>query len=625
MKINNILAIFSTLMLTTYAFTVNAAEDNRGWNITDSGSGTVEICNEAAYSGSDGLHVCNVTDDGDITVYHTVSDKESVNRYYTVSFYVKGEYNPDNIRIGWGTKETDSKYPERITIMPLSHEKINVEEKEDGWKKYSYSVASKGNAIDKMSFTFKSGSGDIFIDDVSIDFDTVVDVSRDADGYKLYGQKLLADGGFEKKIAVDDGEDISDYGWTSDNNNALIRIVSDKNTNKYMYVEHNGSGSVVLTKNVDIPEDEFFVTFRMKGAYKPSDIYVAGIVDTMYQPLVGGAGSSVDNSFGDNVTVSEEEDGWYKYTVKTGGRGSVLRLKIGTGCLGAYIDDISLKGISETKFPIENGDFNTVIYDRKKVFAEHWTNISENENNYVQREYLSDDYMIYLKNTDSKTGFYQKIENDDSESYVLSFDVVSASGKIKLKVGTGNSPDTFKGIDFATADREELDNGWTRYSFSSVASEEYLYIFSDGVNDVYIDNVSLKNTNGEEMILNGDFSIKTQPPEFEADEFILYKGNKEAETIGAGKYKVKIEVENNFIEPDKSFTLILSHVRGTEQVKYEEKNCVLMPNSDEEIPTVLECEIDLSDYKSGDVLEVFLWDSLENMELIRSYCAYSAL
>ena len=138
------------------------AETVNGWSISNSGSGTAEICTENAYDGKSALHVSGVGEDGDITVSHPMSEIGSIQRVYRVTFYAKGEYNPDNIIVGWGNRETGSN-PVVINLLPVSHEKVETAEAGDGWTKYSYTVKQNNgeNKVENnknITLNFKNAS-----------------------------------------------------------------------------------------------------------------------------------------------------------------------------------------------------------------------------------------------------------------------------------------------------------------------------------------------------------------------------------------------------------------------------------------------------------------------------------
>ena len=98
-----------------------------------------------------------------------------------------------------------------------------VTEAENGWKKYNYLVAAKGKDIPEMSFEMSDDFCEIFIDSVTLEYDSVVS-SRDTTGYLVTGQGLL-EGGFEDIITDQNGNAPEDFGWTYAHNEGIARVV----------------------------------------------------------------------------------------------------------------------------------------------------------------------------------------------------------------------------------------------------------------------------------------------------------------------------------------------------------------------------------------------------------------
>ena len=168
-----------------------------------------------------------------------------------------------------------------------------------------------------------------------------------------------------------------------------------------------------------------------------------------------------------------------------------------------------------------------------------------------------------------------------------------------------------------------IDSSMKRYTFTTVAYFNKLVFVTDGICDgVWIDNVSVIDSNGNEFIINGDFEIKTQPPIHTAENIKLLKGGVESE-IGQGVYTVTADVENNFGKEDMEFTMIISHDRNGEMIKYKEYQIILDPNGEEIEPTQFGGNIDLSDYVEGDVLEVYIWDNDTDMNPFVPYVYFN--
>lgn len=620
-------------------FPVAHAETVNGWTIDNSGNGTAEICAEEAFDGAKALHISEA--DADIVVSRPMSEIGSAQRKYRVTFYAKGEYNEENIVIGWGKSSSSSNH-DVISLMELSHEKIEKSEAENGWTKYTYIVRKKTANNTDFTLTFKNGSGEIYIDDISVEFDSVNDESKDISGYKFVGQGIL-DGGFENIVTTEIGDDLADYGWNSDQANisgltaaggnaveSAARVTYSPNGNKQLYVkfnslENNEEKALLLTKKVDIADSNFYVTFRMKGAYTPSAIQVSGNNDSRWQALAADSTCSFENYYGSNVTVEKESDGWTKYTVRTGGNGDLLRIKILGGCLGAYIDDLSIENFEGEKITLDNGTFDEIYYDETERFAADWDAQSVNGSAFVQRVVFDKNPAAYIQTKEKVVSFSQKIESDATKEYSVSFETFASKGKNGFKVGFGENAEKFEAVELKNMDKTDLGYGRTRYTFTAKPKGSRLIFVSSGECDgIYIDNVSVKDADVE-LLSNGDFAEKAKPAAYVAEEYKLYIDNAQVSQISAGACKVAVQIENNYVEPEQEFTLILCHVRDGEMIKYNTVSKKLAPNGQTDEKANLECGINLSDYAEGDSLEVYLWDNASDMNSLRSYCVYGTL
>lgn len=630
-------AVFAAVMMT---FPCVHAENVNGWKIDNAGDGIAEISSDEVYDGAKALHISGA--EGEITVSHPMHGIESVQRKYKVTFYAKGEYNEENIMVGWGNK-TEADNHEVISYMNLAHEKIEKNSAKNGWTEYTYTVRQKAENNADFVLNFKDGCGEIYIDEITVEFDGVANTKRDESGYNFGGQGILS-GDFEDAVTSETGDDLADYGWSKAQNSisgltaaggtdveSAARVVYSPSGNRSLYVkfnsfERNDEKALVLTKKADISDTNFYVTFRMKGAYLPSAVSVAGSNDSKWQALAGGVGSSFENYYGTYVTAEKEADGWTKYKVRTGGEGSVLRIRISGGCLGAYIDDVKLENSDGEAIAMENGSFEEVYYNDTERFAENWTPVSINDSAFVQRVIFNRNPAVYVQTGEKIVGFYGKTEIDPSKEYIVSFENFAAKGRNGLKAGFGTDTENFEGITLDYMEKTELGNGKIRYSFTAQGRGDSIVITSSGVcGGIYVDNVSVKEVGGEELIKNGDFSEKAKPPVYTATKYKLYKNNSEVENISTGVFKVNTAVENNYAEPEQTFTLILCHVRDGEMIKYNTASIKLQPNGQEDEETLLECSINLSDYADGDKLEVYLWDDTSEMNSLRSYCVYGTL
>lgn len=609
---------------------VSAVSGKSGWEITYTGAGIAQIGNEVVLEGRNALHIQDIAAGEEVTVKHLMGATGSVKRNFRVTFYMKGDFNDENIMVGTGTKTTGADL-DVITYMPLSHEKVQQSAYKDGWKKYSYLF--KGSVANNAEFKFVFGeTKEAYLDDVTITYDS----ASDDISYIYEGQGILPNGGFEEEITDVSGEDCSGFGWSTNLDKVtttgvgvgaaaitpVARVVEDNNGNKMLYARMNSanwvSTGLILTKTIGKTGwEDFYVSFKAKGVFLPNAIEVGSSYDNQLKKLAGGVGSSVENPYGDDVKVEALSDGWKKYTVKTHGEGTVFRLKFNQACAEIYLDDFSVVTAAGSYPELVNGSFDEVKFDSKAAFAEGWHAENAGEKNFAQRGKICDDWGIFLKSDSASkpAGFYQTLEGlKVGTEYIISFDTKSFFSRSALKVGFGESIGNFKGTVVSSSDAT-----WQRRSVTVTAEGSKLIFASSGICDgVWIDKVSVVQSGGSELIKNGDFTIKTQPPTYYAGPFRLYKSGVET-GIGAGHYTVGIEVENNFCNDDKEFTLIVCHNRSGQMVKYAKKAVRLDANGDVDLPTELKCDIDLSDYKTGDSLEVFLWDNENDMNSLRSF------
>lgn len=613
--------IFALILYTTISVHAEVTQNN--WTLTTPTNGIAEVTSEESLDGKQSLHIKDNEDE--VTVSHLIAATGSLRRTYRVTFYAKGTYQEDAISVGTGTKTTASNSV-AITFMPLSHEKVEKENYENGWVKYTYLFRGNISNNSEFKFVFANGEKDIYIDNVSIEFDS----SSEDNGYLYTGHGILADGSFEDDKA---GKNIEDYGWTSNINNVTTnspagasnvepeaKVIEDEDGNRMLFVRYNYNGwspsGLQLTKTIGRTGwENFYVSFKVKGAFLPNATEVGSAYDDQLKKLVGG--TDQENPYGEFVSYEKLENGWGRYTVKTFGEGNIFRIKFNGDCLGVLLDDFSAWTADGRQLEVENGSFDLIDYDSKQAFAENWSSICTDSTSYVQRDIILDDYAIFMRNQDknNKTLFYQIVDGvKDDEEYTISFDAITFFENASLKVGFGESVDNFAGVKLS-----DIEHDGKRYQISTKATGNKLIFASSGIVDgLWIGNVSIKAKDGTELIKNGDFSIKTQPPEYYIGEYGLYKDNIET-AIGEGLYSVKVDVENNFRENDMEFTMIVSHVRNKKMIRCNQQSITLNPNGDIDNPSTLECSIDLSDYQNGDMLEVFLWSNDDDKTSLKPY------
>jgi len=610
--------IFMTVLTTVFMMSISANANN-DWNITNSGSGKAEICECNAVSGK-ALHIENYDGD-DIIVSHLIAGTGSVRNNFRVTFYMSGTYDEGKIMVGTGTKTTASN-PDAITYMPVSHEKVEKTELPGGWTKYSYIFRGSVSNNAEFKFVFGNGCGEVYVDDISVVYDSSTDGA-----YSYTGCGILADGGFEDEITSETGFDIEDYGWTSNVDSVatsgaatagdvitpVVRVVEDADGNRMLYAKYNSNAwnntGLILSKTIGKTGwENFYVSFKVKGAFNPGSVEVGSKFDDQLKKLTGDEKtSSSENPYGEFVEAEALEDGWTKYTVKTYGEGTNFRIKIHAQALEMYLDDFEVVTGAGQKIEVKNSGFEQIDYNPEKIFAEKWTPENVSEKAFVQREKTNSGYAVFLTSdsVDSKAGFYQTVDGViPGETYTVNFDTRSSFAKSGIRVGFGKDFDSVNGEEFTG-----IDKVFQNYTFTVTAdSDKLMFVTSGECGGVWIDNVSVTDAEGNELVINSDFEIKTQPPVYTVENIKLMKGGLEAD-LGQGSYSVTADVENNFGEEDMEFTMIVSHDRNGEMIKYSEKTIILNPNGEDGEPDLLECDIDLSDYMDGDILEVYIWDN----------------
>lgn len=622
--------ILATVLLSAFLVSVSASAAN-GWAIDDPSGVNAEICDCNSLSGK-AIHIENIDSD-DITVSHMIAGTGAVRRNYRVTFYMKGEYDEAKIMVGTGTKTTGSN-PDVITYMPVSHEKVQKSDFGNGWTKYTY--VFRGNIANNsiFKFVFQNGSGTVYVDNVSIVFDNATDGA-----FLPVGQGLLADGEFEDEITADTGLDIGEFGWTSNINSApttgdavggvaitpVARVVEGADGNRMLYAKYNSNAwtsGITLTKTIEkVGWEYFYISFKVKGAFYPNSVEVGSKYDEHLKKLVGANGSSEENPYGDDVVAEVLEDGWTRYTVKTYGEGTEIRIKIHSHALEMYFDDFEVVTEAGVHQELKNPGFENIDYASEKVFAEKWTAENVNEKAFAQREKMKENYAIFLTSNDAnnKSGFYQTIDSVTiGDVYTVSFDAKSSFAKSGIKVGFGTDLETVSGQEFI-----QIGKAIRNYSFDiPAASDKFIFATSGVCDGVWIDNVSVTDVNGNELIINGDFEIKTQPPVYTVENVKLLKGGVET-PIGQGSYVVTAEVENNFGDDNMEFTVIVSHDRNGEMIKYSVGTISLNPNGEDGETSLLQsAPIDLSDYANGDTLEVYIWDNDTNQNSLFPYVCF---
>jgi hypothetical protein len=543
-----ILINLASMQVLTMAESVSV---NNGWTITPSGSINpethfAEFVNDVAYDGSISLHAKfpgDAVEGNSITVSQPMDATGNWSRTYEVIFYAKGDYDESGVLAGESTCKQDAN-PDFITIVALNNPKVTKTDAGDGWSKYRYQFRYGLNNT-QFKFIFNSNVNEIWIDNLSVRYLTSSNPS--SDDWKETGYALLTNGSFEEMITEEHGEAPSSYGWNvqlGSNSGAatrkFARVVDGGGIDgsKALFVAYNAQDwasnqFISLTTDIGTTSwgNSYTISLSIKGDYHPNKIEVGFTADDQLISLTNEDSScNSENPYGDRVTAQDLGDGWTKYTMTislANNSSDKLRIKIGRLCKSLWIDNLSVKWINNPNDVakqlnmVKNGMFdNRIVYSQNVPAPDNWS-IGYGPNNGPREQFFAQ--LDYNKGYNSPTSVYfthpqNWVDNDyidlsqpaiglqSNETYYFSF---YAKGGFNINnLNVGFSYNTI-GMSNAAVTVTAMEDGWFKYEFPMQYSsqDKIRFVVLSYINELWIDNVSVKNSVGDEFVINGGFEL----------------------------------------------------------------------------------------------------------------------
>lgn len=566
--------LFTTLTVPTVSAAESTTEDiGGGWTVTYA-NGTekdethfAKITDEVARSGNHSLHIncpetVGATNDGaKLNITHPCGSTYGEWNYenqFRVQFYIKGQYTPRLTEIGtFDCQKNDI----NGTIYRLYYNKNNgegnpvtIEEPdENGWSKVYFDYVYPYD--DETKSTFKINiygeAQDLYIDDISVTYNGTNE--------KRKGVQLLFNGGFES-------EELSDYGWTYTGTSGYgAAEIANENGNKMLHIRYSKEiydEKFVLTKEIaTMPESidwaGYKIYFKAKGNFINTSIEMGNNV--------------YDMNVGKPQRVKDLDDGWALYSVQASGKNEDRKfvVKVHGYCYDMYLDDfaiVKLNGVrnddgsytyTDTNGDhLENGTFDNPT-GKLNLQPDNWYFVSSPQND--ARFFITRDTT---RSTSGKNSMYIGAPGDYvAEKYVdmrqslpEDFDYTKEyTFKVKMYTPT---PNTVLRAEFSNVSNgvgcekilnseyaEHLGDSWYQYTVPMQAQAGYNQLricAMSTIGGIWIDDVSLTDSDGKEYVVNGSFDEYTR---YEVGEFsLLDEAYEDMNALAAGE----LTIENTF-------------------------------------------------------------------------------
>lgn len=444
---------------------------------------------------------------------------------------------------------------------------------------------------------------------------------------------------------------LEEYGWeeftstgtNSPSTNRFAQFETEASGNRMLRIAYNASYqnnvwwriAAPLSSQVATSGQYAIVRFKLKNnlttSYKTT-VHI-GNESQNYVRLDG----EVSGSYPEGRVIEEFlEDGWIKYTVRVSGWNGMSKLYIQiTGKIDISMDDFSVvrENGDGTEYMI-NGGFDALLFNPKKLFAEDWerkngSSVPFNNTNFVQLDnmvaYTGNNSLFFLYKGTNNSNEYVAAEQEINhlvagKTYTVSFYIKTNESAANVRFGfVGETSFTYE--DILVPPTGSSSGSWVRYeeNITPKAGETAfrIAVFS-ALGGLWIDDVSVTDGEGTEMVSNGSFEVLEQLPDFQVGEFLLTKNDVISESLTAGTYNIQIDVENNYLSESVNTMLIVTVNEGIKTLSCYNTSLVLEPTGDLINPSLLELEVTVDTVTPNTYLEVFLWDS-ENMMRLKPF------
>lgn len=563
--------LFTTLTVPTVSAAESTTEDiGGGWTVTYA-NGTekddthfAKITDKVARSGNHSLHI-NCPDGGidaaRIAIEHpcgsTYGEWGEENKF-RVQFYIKGGYDEWCTQVGPFncTDNTNHGSFLRIWYNTKRGQKVVIEEPdENGWRKVYFDYVYPYDDTAKSGFKIHiyGSTSDVYIDDISVTYNGTNEARK--------GVQLLFNGGFES-------EELSDYGWTYTGTSGYgAAEIANENGNKMLHIRYSKeiyAEDFVLTKTIATsPENidwaKYKIYFKAKGNFFDTSIEIGN--DKYWEV----------SCIGKPQKIKDLDDGWALYSVQAKGKNETSKIRIAVHgyCYDMYLDDFAIVKLKEVKNDdetitytddngdhLENGTFDNPT-GKLNLQPDNWYFVSQPQND--ARFFITRDTT---RSKSGKNSMYIGAPGDYvAEKYVdmrqslpEDFDYTKEyTFKVKMYTPT---PNTVLRAEFSnvsnsvgcekvlnSAYAEHLGDSWYQYTVPMQAKAGYNQLricAMNAVGGIWIDDVSLTDSDGKEYVVNGSFDEYTR---YEVGEFsLMNESYEDINALAAGE----LTIENTF-------------------------------------------------------------------------------
>jgi len=493
------------------------SEYGYGWSMnystaTESNDVTMYVTDEKAKSGDYSMFIKNTITEGAVPINISQTGFNAGPGEYKFSFWLSGVYT------GWRTMVS---FTGDTPHLQCNLGECTLVETVGEWKKYEYTfVVPEGCTKNTISIMRQGNSAGMFIDDVSL---------TDADG-----NEMLMNGSFDYRGPEYTPEnDAYASGWTYDYNGAtqsddVFMCVTDdiaKSGNRSMLIYNNvpsadAKATRIIQKNLNATAGEYTLSFWIAGDYSGWRSMI--LFDGGSKKQLGVADCTK------GVTIGRWTNYTHTFTVAEGEVNTALYLMREGVSTGVFLDDISLKDAEGNEL-IENGGFEdngaveytsayeeylngwTVGYDDGTQSDDVFVCVTDDKAN-------NGNHSVLIRNTIankegapaigiSQSGF-QAPAGDYKFSFWISGEYPTGWKTMVSLAGEKHLQCNLEGCTLVdTAGR------WSKYEYTFTVPEgctnNTINILREGDSaGMYIDDISLTDANGNELIANGGFEIK---------------------------------------------------------------------------------------------------------------------
>lgn len=594
--------------------------------------GTAELTKEDIFEGEYAVKISNPGESENRV--RVINDVDLAQGKYHLEFYAKGEYSPESVKIGgnWAHKSLDNAVAEVL---------------DNGWTKYTYTFSRIASNA-KFNFTVDGNCDYMYIDNVSLIPDGTEGNVLSNSGFESVTETVFESHDTVKDIIFHRQNTVCSISWTNPKNNNISAVKLYKIDGEYeeevegLFSANSGAVNTVVVKELDESKSYMFrIELDING--KISDILIAdnGSLSNTYIPTGWSTGRSVGPQ--GYTPMSSEID----TTVYHSGQASVKF----QSTQKSPADNIYIF-LTQT-LPFENGGNYYVSFWMKADNAAtvntmyNWNRWDNDAMSLIGGTLESFDWKkieLSITGASASSVFRLTLNNkmtglwvDDFEAYKLDEngepegenlfvnpgfeeDVISTNmnevSNLKAVPGNGrltfdwSVPKNIKGIRVYENVDDELKlradlpsdaNGVTVKNLENY--ENYTYVIK-----------TVDATNGESE--GREITSAPNPPDFEITDPVIYIDGEIAGEIKEGLANVKMSATNFKLDTETDVSLILVLYKDKEMIDCEIQKKTVGNYLSESANQQFDLYMNIPSGE-GYSLDVLVWDSTENMEILR--------